>query len=81
MRRRVQRWGNSIAVRLPADVVAACDLREGSPVEVQHDGTTVHIVPVGHRHRYRLEDLVRGITRRNRHSIADWGSPVGNEVW
>ena len=81
MRRRVQRWGNSLAVRLPADVAAACALREGSPVEVQHDGNAVRIVPIEHRRTYRLGDLVRRISRTNRHSATDWGRPVGKEVW
>lgn len=81
VRRRVQRWGNSLAVRLPAEVAAACALREGSPVEVRHDGEGVRIVPVGQRRRYRLDDLVRRITRTNRHSPVDWGVPAGNEVW
>ena len=33
MRRRVQRWGNSLAVRIPADLAAACSIAEGSEVE------------------------------------------------
>src|SRR5690606_8605500 len=31
---QVSRWGNSLAVRLPAAVVAALDLREGDDVEI-----------------------------------------------
>ncbi|MGQ9370877.1 AbrB/MazE/SpoVT family DNA-binding domain-containing protein [Azospirillum sp. ST 5-10] len=33
----VSRWGNSLAVRLPASVVEALGLREG-------DGITIHVV-------------------------------------
>lgn len=32
---RVSRWGNSLAVRLPADVVEALDLEEGDEIEVR----------------------------------------------
>lgn len=31
---RVARWGNSLAVRLPAAVIAALDLREGDDIEI-----------------------------------------------
>lgn len=31
---QVSRWGNSLAIRLPAAVVAALDLREGDDVEI-----------------------------------------------
>ncbi len=30
---------------------------------------------------YRLADLVRGITERNRHDAVDTGEPRGREVW
>ncbi len=35
---RVARWGNSLAVRLPAAVVEALDLKEGDRVEIQVAG-------------------------------------------
>jgi antitoxin MazE len=31
---KVAKWGNSLAVRIPADVAAACELKEGDEVEV-----------------------------------------------
>jgi antitoxin MazE len=37
---QVARWGNSLAVRLPASVVEALDLKEGEDIEI-------HVV--GHR--------------------------------
>lgn len=36
---QVSRWGNSLAVRLPASVVAALDLKEGEEVEIHVAGT------------------------------------------
>ena len=35
---KVVKWGNSLAIRLPADVVAALDLQEGDDVEVEVAG-------------------------------------------
>lgn len=32
---QVSRWGNSLAVRLPAAVVEALDLREGDDIEIE----------------------------------------------
>jgi hypothetical protein len=31
--------------------------------------------------RYRLQDLLDGITDENRHGETDWGPAVGNEAW
>ena len=36
---RVAKWGNSLAVRLPATVVEALDLKEGDQIEVRIAGT------------------------------------------
>jgi antitoxin MazE len=35
---QVSKWGNSLAVRLPAAVVEALDLKEGDQVEIQVAG-------------------------------------------
>mgnify|MGYP006294029093 CR=1 FL=1 len=35
---QVSRWGNSLAVRLPAAVVEALDLKEGDQIEIHVEG-------------------------------------------
>jgi antitoxin MazE len=36
---QVSKWGNSLAVRLPAAVVEALDLSEGDDIEIQVEGS------------------------------------------
>lgn len=31
--------------------------------------------------KYLLDELVRRITKNNRHGAVDWGRPVGKETW
>jgi antitoxin MazE len=38
---QVAKWGNSLAVRLPAAVVAALDLKEGDRIEIRVRGRRV----------------------------------------
>ena len=79
-----QKWGNSLALRVPkafADEIGASD---GKPAEMNvSDGKLVIEVvrPQRRRRRYRLDDLVAGITSTNRHEEINWGPPVGNEAW
>jgi len=35
---QISKWGNSLAVRLPASVVEALELREGDDIEIIVDG-------------------------------------------
>jgi len=82
MRRRVQRWGNSLAVRIPISVAQACELSEGTPVDVRPEGDRFVVVPERRRRRrYALATLVAQITRRNRPPVVDTGRRVGREVW
>jgi antitoxin MazE len=77
---QLAKWGNSLAVRLPRQIVETARLREGDPLNlsVGKDGAVV-MRPT--RRKYRLEELVSGITARNRHDETDWGEPVGKELW
>jgi antitoxin MazE len=76
----VKKWGNSAAVRIPASVMEAANLKLGEEVEVRVEGGLIVISPVRTK-IYRLDDLLKGITSRNRHEPADFGPPTGNEVW
>lgn len=76
---KVARWGNSLALRLPRDLAARANLAEGQEVDIEVEGEVLTIRP--RRPRYRLEDLLAGVTDENRHEETDWGEPEGKEVW
>ena len=80
MRGRVQKWGNSLAVRLPKSFAAEAGMDKDTPVDmVVKNGTLV--LQAAHDDVPRLEDLVSRITKRNRHAEVRTGPPVGKEVW
>jgi antitoxin MazE len=76
---KIQRWGNSLAVRLPRDVIRKARLGEGLEVEVEaiEEGKIL----VRGVHRYSLDELLARIDRDNLHEEVDSGSPVGREAW
>jgi antitoxin MazE len=75
---QIAKWGNSLAVRIPRNVVRDAGLREGERIEVSvsRDGA---VILRRARRAARLADLVARITPENRHGESDWGPPVGNE--
>lgn len=78
MRVTIQKWGNSLAVRIPKPLALEVGFRSQSAVELTiRDGGLV-LLPA--RPEYSLEELVKGITSRNRHEEADFGPPAGREV-
>lgn len=75
----LSKWGNSLALRIPKSVAAQLDVQDGDTVEVAvHDGAIV-IRPSAPK--YSIEELVEGITPRNRHEETDWGRRTGRESW
>lgn len=77
MKAQIQKWGNSLALRIPKPLADEAGLTENSAVELSVIDGQVTIIPV---RRYTLEELVAGITDENRHPETDTGDPVGNEI-
>jgi antitoxin MazE len=80
MRARVQKWGNSLALRLPKSVADHAGLEQGAEVEINlEDGRfVVSAVP---KPAFTLDELLARVTPSNRHRPEDWDSPQGNEAW
>ncbi|HOX18825.1 MAG TPA: AbrB/MazE/SpoVT family DNA-binding domain-containing protein [Spirochaetales bacterium] len=73
----IQKWGNSLGVRIPALYAREFDLKSGSAVEILEEAGRLVIVPK----RDALEDLLALVTDENRHASVETGSPVGGEEW
>lgn len=82
MRTEFQKWGNSLALRVPSAFAKEIGAVEGQTVDMTvENGALVVKVTARKRRRYELEQLIGEITEENRHDEIGWGPPVGNEVW
>jgi antitoxin MazE len=79
MRGKVHKWGNSLAVRIPKAFAQSAGIREAGEIELSLEGDTIRLAAAGRK--WTLEDLLRSITRRNRHAEIDLARPVGKEAW
>jgi antitoxin MazE len=76
---KVQKWGNSLAVRIPKVVTGSVQIEEGTEITISVENEIIKIVPT--RKKPTLEELMAQITPENQHSEMDWGQSEGNEVW
>ena len=76
----VQKWGNSLALRIPLSVAKDSHLHQGSVVDIALVAGKIVVKPRRRRH-YALAQLLRGVTKRNRHAEVDWGGRAGQETW
>lgn len=79
MRTHVQRWGNSLALRIPSALAEETDLEEGAEVTVA--ARRGKLIVARSSRRFTLEELLEGITEDNLHTEIEAGLPVGKEVW
>ena len=80
MKTRVQKWGNSLALRIPKSFASEVGLQRETSVEVSLADGKLVITPVA-RPEPTLNQLLAKITRDNLHHEVDTGSAVGNETW
>jgi len=80
METRVQKWGNSLALRIPKSFASEIGLQKETSVEISLDDGRLVITPVS-RPKPTLKQLLAKVTQENLHHEVDTGTAVGNEVW
>ena len=80
MRIRVQKWGNSLAVRIPKSFALETALDHNSEVDLALDHGRLVITPVISP-EFSLEELLDGVNASNLHAETDTGPSVGRETW
>ncbi len=80
METNIQKWGNSLGVRLPSQLAKKQSLKVGTRVSVVETKTGIALEVVK-QSPADLKQLLSQITPTNLHSETDWGSHQGNEVW
>jgi len=80
MRTHIQKWGNSLAIRIPKSFAAESSIEEGSLVDLSITDGRLIIDPVSEP-EYTLDELLAGITRENIHAEVQTGEPTGKESW
>ncbi len=80
MNGRIQRWGNSLAIRVPKAFAEETGLQADGEVEITRRDGEIVVRPKSTL-TYSLDDLLAGVTSENRHEEWDMGPAVGKEVW
>lgn len=80
MQTKIQKWGNSLGLRIPKSFAQQAGVAAGSEVDLSvQDGDL--IVRPRRSPRYALKELLQAVTVRNVHREVETGEPVGREAW
>ena len=77
MQSHIQKWGNSLGVRIPAGIAKQLHLHSGSPVALKIENNQI-IIQVA---KYDLDTMVNAINSKNKHHLQFDNKQIGNEEW
>ncbi len=80
MKTRIQKWGNSLALRIPKSFATEVGLQKETAVEVSLANGKLVITPVA-KPKLILTQLLAKVTKENLHHEVDTGYTIGNETW
>jgi antitoxin MazE len=80
MKTRIQKWGNSLALRIPKSFATEANLDSDSAVEISlFDGKL--LISPSIKPKWTLKQLLAQITENNLHHEFETGPPMGKEIW
>lgn len=75
---KIQKWGNSLAVRLPMVLAKELSMHEGSEVDLyMRDGKLV--IEPAKPVEYELQEMLSRVSDDNLHGEYSFGRPAGKE--
>lgn len=74
------RWGNSLAVRIPAGLAKELGAIEGLGAEISISDGRLILVPAKNKKVYSLDSLLAGITSENLHPETSTGCEIKGEI-
>ncbi|VAX24113.1 hypothetical protein MNBD_IGNAVI01-2573 [hydrothermal vent metagenome] len=80
MEQVIQKWGNSLAIRIPKNFAIDSNIKRGSVVEMTVKDGKIVLKPIK-KNKYKLNQLLEEITDENIHDEIETYSPRGKEIW
>ncbi len=81
METQIERWGDSLVVRIPEALVQSTGFAESAAVDVECVRRGQLVIRAAEPNLPTLEELINGITDQNLHGEVDDGDSVGAEAW
>ncbi len=75
---KIQKWGNSLGLRIPKSFALEVRVKPGSQVDLAVDNGSLVIRPLKPG-KHSLDALLAKMNSANLHAEADWGGPAGKE--
>lgn len=75
---KIQKWGNSLGIRIPKSIIEKSNLAENDELIIEEQDGKIILLPA--KKKLLLKELMDQVTASNLHHEDDF-KPEGNEVW
>ena len=79
MQTKVQKWGNSLALRIPKSFALSMNIKQNEVVDLFIGDGKLIVTPITKK-EYSLKELLADVTEDNLHGEFDTGMPMGKEL-
>lgn len=79
MQTTIQKWGNSLAIRIPKSFASETKINNGTKVDLLIKNNQLIISPIK-KEKYSLDAFLSEITDSNIHNEVDFGESMGEEL-
>ena len=80
MEARLQKWGNSVGLRIPSNILKSLNLKKDDVVELKQDEDKI-IISISKRKKISLKEEFEKYNGENLAKEFEWDAPVGREIW
>jgi antitoxin MazE len=83
MNTKIKKWGNSLGVRIPKEILDNLGVKEDWEFEIIEKANSIELKPISKNNlkkKYTLDELLAGINREEDIELIDWGPDVGKEI-
>lgn len=77
---KIQKWGNSLGLRIPKSFATESGVEDGSDVDISLEEDKIIIRPM-RASKYKLSDLLSQVRKDNLHEEISTGDALGREAW
>ncbi len=80
METRLQKWGNSLGIRIPSTILKSLNLKSNDRIDLICEDDKIVISKVKIK-KISLEERFRNYNGKNLAKDFEWDLPRGNEIW
>jgi len=80
MNMRLQKWGNSIGIRIPHNILKTLNLKTNDIVNIKEEDEKIIITKI-EKKKISLEDRINMYEGKNLSKEFEWDQEQGREIW